>query len=120
MPLRQRKAFLGLDVSEDQEHGVRRRIVSLEEGLHVVERGGIEVSKIAVKIVRVVPVAVGHGRQVEPWKAAVGWLSTLTRTSSLTTSRWLRRFSSSTLRARMRSASSHNTRSSAFEGTASK
>src|SRR2546426_12655642 len=43
IPLRQRKAFLGLDVSEDQEHGVRRRIVGLEEGLHVVERGGIEV-----------------------------------------------------------------------------
>ena len=40
--------------------------------LHVLERGGVEIGEIAVKIVRVGPVAKGHRREIEPGKAAIG------------------------------------------------
>ena len=65
-------AFVGVDVAENQQDRIRRRVVRVEEFLHVGERGGVEVVKVAVKIVRIGPIAKRHGRQIEPGKAAVG------------------------------------------------
>ena len=61
-----------IHVSEDQQDGVRWRVVRLEEFLDVIERGGVEVVEVPIKIVRIRPVAVGDGRQIEPRKSAVG------------------------------------------------
>ena len=72
MTARESEAFFGSDVADHQQDGIRGRIVSAEKLLHVVERGGVEIGKIAVEIVRVGPVAKGHRRQIEPGKTAVG------------------------------------------------
>ena len=51
--------------------------------------------------------------------AEYGWLSTRSRRSSFTVSRWLWKFSALTARERIRSASSHKARLSRFDGTVS-
>ena len=66
------KALVRIHVAEDQQDGIGRRVVRLEKFLDVVQRGRVEIVKIAVKIVRVGPVAVGDGRKIEPRKSAVG------------------------------------------------
>ena len=72
MTARERKTFLGSDVAEHQQNGIRWRIVGAKKLLYVLERGGVQIGEIAVKIVRVGPVAKGDGRQIQPGKAAVG------------------------------------------------
>src|SRR6266404_3058135 len=66
-----RKTFFGFHVAKNEEHGIVRRVVRFEKGLHVGETGGIEISKISIKIVGVGPIAKGDGRKIEPGKAAV-------------------------------------------------
>ena len=65
-------AFVRIDVAEDQQDGIRGRVIRLEEFLDVLESRGVEIVEIAVKIVRVGPVAIGDRRKIEPGKAAVG------------------------------------------------
>ena len=65
-------AFVGVDVSEDQQDRIRGRVIRLEEFLDVIQSRGVEIVKIAVKIVGVRPVAVGDRGKIEPGKSAVG------------------------------------------------
>jgi len=71
-----------LDVTDDHEDRVGRVVVRLEEGLHLVQRGGLDVGQVAVEVVRVEPVHVGELRHVDPREAAVGSVETATRTRS--------------------------------------
>ena len=61
-----------LEVADDDQHRVVRRVEGLEEVRDVLERGGVEVLQVAVEVVGVVPVRVGVLRQVEPGESAVG------------------------------------------------
>ena len=70
--LREGEAFGRFHVADDQEDGIVGRVVSVEEGLHVGERGGIEVGKVTVEIVGVGPIAKSDWRKIEPGKTAVG------------------------------------------------
>ena len=69
---RKNKALVGRDIADHEQHRIGRRIVSAEKLLHVIEGGRVEIGKIAVKIVRIGPVAKCDWRQVEPRKTAVG------------------------------------------------
>ena len=59
------------EIAQHQEHSIIRRVVGAEKSLHIVERGGVEIVEIAIKIVRVGPIAERHWRQVQPGKSAV-------------------------------------------------
>ena len=72
VPLRQFNSFVHVHVAKDQQHGIRRGIVRLVKLLYIVECRRIEIVKIAVKIMRVGPVAVSDRRKIEPGKSAVG------------------------------------------------
>ena len=72
MALRQLESLVHVHVSKNQQHGVRRSVVGLEKLLDVIERGGVEIVKVAVKIMRIGPVTVSDGRKIEPGKSAVG------------------------------------------------
>ncbi len=112
--LREREAFSSVEIAHDQQHRIIRRVVGAGRISARLRASRHPDRRSRHKIVRVGPVAKSHRRQIQPRETAIGWFITFTRTSSFTTSRWLRRFSSSTFRARMRSASSHSTRSRAF------
>ena len=60
------------EIAQHQEHGIIRRVIGAEKSLHIVQCCGIEIVEITIKIVRVGPIAEGHGRQVQPRKSAVG------------------------------------------------
>ena len=60
-----------LRVADDDEHGVVRRVVRIEEILHVVERRRLDLLQIAVEVVGVIPVRVGLLVEIEPLEAAV-------------------------------------------------
>ena len=60
-----------LEIADDHEHGVARRVERLEEVLHVGQGRGLQVLQVAVEVVRVVPVGVGVLRHVEPREPAV-------------------------------------------------
>ena len=70
--LREGEALRRFHVSDDQEDRVVGRVVSVKEGLHVGERGGIKIGEVAVEIVGVGPIAESYWRKIEPRKAAVG------------------------------------------------
>ena len=70
--LRQRNAFVGLHVAEDQKNGVVRHVVGFEERLNIGEVGGVEIGEIAIEIVGIGPIAKGDWRQIKPGKPAVG------------------------------------------------
>ena len=69
---RQNDAFRRLHVAEHQQHGIVGEVVGVKESLHVGQIGCIQVSKIAVKIVRVRPIAKRHRRHIQPGKSAIG------------------------------------------------
>ena len=62
----------GIEVADDHERGVVGRVVGVEELLHVLQRGRVEIRQVAVEVVRVVPVVIRQLRHVEPREAAVG------------------------------------------------
>ena len=70
--LGQGDGFAQLEIAEHQQHGVIRRVVGVEEFLHVGERGGVEILEIPVEIVGVGPVAECDRWKIEPGKTAVG------------------------------------------------
>ncbi len=72
MALGEHDALVGIDVSENQQDGIRGRVIRLEKFLDVVQSRGVEIVEIAVKIVGVGPVAIGDRRKIEPGKSAVG------------------------------------------------
>ncbi len=61
-----------VEVADDDEHGVARRVEGLEEARDVLERRRVEVVEVAVEVVRVVPVRVGVLRKIQPRESAVG------------------------------------------------
>ncbi len=65
------EAFVGFHVAENKQDGVVWGVVSLEEGLHVGEAGGVEIGEIAVEIVGVGPVAEGDRWEVKPGESAI-------------------------------------------------
>src|SRR6185437_8881915 len=69
--MREREADARIYVADHDQHSVVGRIVGIEKRADVGERSGVEIGKVAVKIVRVGPVAKRDGRQIEPGKAAV-------------------------------------------------
>src|SRR6202011_4324374 len=72
MALRQLESLVHVHISKNQQHGVRRSVVRLEKLLDVIECRGVQIVKIAVKIMRIRPVTVSDGGKVEPGKSAVG------------------------------------------------
>ena len=62
----------GFKITGYYQHGVRGRVVVIEEGLHVLEVGCVQFGEVTVEVVRIVPVGVGVLRQAQPRKAAVG------------------------------------------------
>ena len=107
----------GVDVADDDEHRVVRRVVGLEELLDVAERRGVEVLEVAVEVVRVVPVGVGELRQVEPRETAVRLVEHVDLDFVLHDSLLIREVLRVICRPFMRSASAHSTVSSVCEGT---
>ena len=69
--LRQLHHLVRRRVAGDDEHGVVRRVVGVEELLHIVEVRRLELGEVAVEVVRVVPVRVRLLRQAEPLEGAV-------------------------------------------------
>ena len=72
MALGELDAFVGIDVSENQQDRIRWRVICLEEFLDVLQSGRVEIVEIAVEIVGVRPIAIGDRRKIEPGKTAVG------------------------------------------------
>ena len=62
----------GFEITSHHEHRIRRRVIAVEEALHVLEVGGIEFGEVAVEVMRVVPVGVRVLRQAQPREAAIG------------------------------------------------
>ena len=65
------QAVLRRDVAEHQQHGVVRHVIRLEKFLNVGKICGVEIVKIAVKIVGICPIAEGDRGHIEPGKAAI-------------------------------------------------
>ncbi len=72
MALGEPDRFVRIDVSENQQNRIRRRVICFKEFLDVIQSGRVQIVKIAVKIVGVRPIAIGDRRKIEPGKTAVG------------------------------------------------
>src|SRR5205807_8421437 len=60
-----------IESADDRQRSIVWGVVGLEKLLHIRESGCLDVFQVAVEVVRVVPVAVGVLRHVEPWESTI-------------------------------------------------